>query len=640
MYCAAFFAVTSSSARALLMNGALTPLWLAYFACMCFGARVGGGGFVHATAGLVRGGAHPLGGVASTGLAVFGTGFVQTLANAAGASLDTFGPPAFGPAFARSVGPEFQGAAVSAISKFLPVPGSSGGDVRAVANAAIGSRSVPYAGPASAFAHRACLLVGGAEVGSLRSRPVPGRAGYTDPFIGRVCGTLVWIEQSASLGLPNELLFKVFAHAVGTYVDTDPDRHSYYESLFAVAGACRHWNSYVADCGGLWSTFRLTPHRLAASLVFWMSRIHRSPVDLRLSFDDLFALYHPRSTARAPRLGVRNSILHIAPAFNQCARLCIDAEASFAFPLLMQLLSIASGHLLVSLSLSRVYFAFLEDRVPPIDPTPNLFFQTGVPNLRFLRLVNAAVGWGNLDFYKRLEVFKLWGMRPPINPTADQLYAILVVARLLVRLSFREVECDALSLCAHPLFRLPALVELDLHLSGTLGVPEVLSRCRAPALRKLTLILDSDFDVRCLLACTSILERVVVLSLQVAGVPRESMSDLWSRFPLVERLDVSCSDVVAFNALDSPDGVYDTPILCPRLSQLTVRSVPPSDMKKYLQRRAASGFALRRLMMYQAVDFFEENEGELTWIAGNFGAGEFLMDPESDVDSSAGWLIH
>ncbi|KAJ7758269.1 hypothetical protein B0H16DRAFT_1720875 [Mycena metata] len=341
-----------------------------------------------------------------------------------------------------------------------------------------------------------------------------GHAGRCTPFIGTVCGITVWIEQTAALGLPNEILFQIMSDVTGPYRDAEPARHEHYTALFSLAATCRHWYTFLADCGGLWSSFCLTPHRLEASLEFWLSRIHHAPLDLRLYFDDLFALYHPRSTARAPRLGVRGTIGRIAPALSRCARLSIDAEATLSYPLLMRALGVASGRMLVSLAISRVYFAFLEDIVPPLDAAPNLFFRTGVPMLRFLRLCNATVGWGNLGFFERLEVLKLWGFRLPIGPTAVQLYTIISIAQYLVRLSLREVECDPLPPREHAFITCTFLVELDLHLSGTLGVPEVLSRCSFPALRKLSLILDAEFDLRCLLACSSLLGRVVVLTLQ------------------------------------------------------------------------------------------------------------------------------
>ncbi|KAJ7715117.1 hypothetical protein B0H16DRAFT_1742206 [Mycena metata] len=597
------------------------------FAGFC--SRAGGSHPVHKTAALVRGGGIPDNGAAGSELSALGFGAIQSLANA-GRPFDVALPAAFGAAFARAVALVVAEATLPALASHLFGPPRSSGGGRTSAAGSIAHLLVPRADQVLPVLQDGGLRVYDANGAAPWPRPALGRAGYTDPFLGRVCGKPVWIRQSATLGLPNEILFSIFSYAVGNYADADPARRIYYQRLFSIASACQHWNDYVGSCGGLWSTFRLTPHRLAASLSFWLSRIHRAPVDLRLSFDDMFALYHPRSTARAPRLGTRDSILRVSPAFSQCARLSIDADATYAFPLLMELLCVASGHLLVSLSITRVYFAFLEDRVPPIDPTPNLFFRSGVPRLRFLRLCNALVGWGNLEFYGRLEVFTVWAMRPPVNPTADQLYAILVVARFLVRLSMREVECDSLSPRVHPLFYLPSLVELDLHLSGTLGVPDVLARCRMPALRTLTLILDSEFDLRCILACSAMLERVVVLSLQVTGLS----------MPLVEHLDVSRSSAVAFSALHSPDGPYYTSNLCPRLSRLVVRNVPPSDMKDFLRRRAASGLVLHQLTMFQVVDFFESNETDLAWIAGTLGADAFHMDPEGGPSPSADWLLH
>ncbi|KAJ7039397.1 hypothetical protein C8F04DRAFT_1255102 [Mycena alexandri] len=512
-------------------------------------------------------------------------------------------------AFARVAAPLVVEAALPAISGFLGLSRYEGGD-----GLALEASDVGRAGVSSSELSQVAVACGpdvcgaGGDGGSICSTPAPGRAGYTIPFIGRVCGNTVWIRQSASLGLPNELLFAIFSYSSGRYVDTEPSRHAHYQSLLSVAGTCRHWYDYVGCCGGLWSSFTVTPHRLAASLNFWLSRIHRAPLDLQLSFDDLFALYHPRSTARAPRLGVRDTILRVAPALSQCARLSIDADSSSSYPLLMEKLSIASGHMLVSLSITRVYFAFLDGVIPPMDPTPNLFFRTGVPVLRFLRLCNATVGWGNLGFFERLEVLTLWGMHCSVGPTAVQLYAILAFAQLLVRLSLRQIECAPLPPGGCGFIALPCLVELDLHLSGTLGLPDTL---------------NSTLDV-CWLA------RVVVLSLQVSGVSREVLSDLWSLLPVVEELDLSSSGVVAFDALYSAGGPYDSSNHCPRLSCLTVRNVHPSDMKMFLQRRTASGLVVRRLTMFQVVDYFESSEADISWIADHVGPDAFCMDPDRE----------
>ncbi|KAJ7044251.1 hypothetical protein C8F04DRAFT_1250194 [Mycena alexandri] len=576
--------------------------------------------------------------------------------------LPRLGPSNAGLNLARAVAPGLADAVLPALSTLFDCAGLNSGDVGSFAPADELRFATPFAvcSPGDAVQHSAPDFC--ADSGRYTYAPSVGRAARTAPFVGMFVGS--WFgsssrEQpqfpsllslyandtlysflSASLGLPTEILLSIFAYAAGPYIDTEPHRHSYYQSIFAIAGACRHWHDFVGSCGSLWSSFCLAPHRLAASLDFWLSRVHRAPLDLRLSFDDLFALYHPPSTARAPRLGTRGTIHRVAPALSRCARLSIDAETTIAFPLLMCILGVADGHLLVSLSITRVYFAFLEDLVPPLDPAPNLFFKTGVPMLRFLRLCNATVGWDNLQFYLRLQVLKLWGIRRPINPTAVQLYYMLAAASCLIRLSLREVECDALPTREHAFFSWPYLVELDLHLSGTLGIPDVLSRCRMPALRKLTLVLDTKFDLRCLLACSAMLGHVVVLSLQVDGVSREVLSDLWGSLPLVEELDVSYSGLAAFEALYSPDGPCDGSHLCPRLSTLVVRSVPPIAMKQFLQRRFAAGFILRRLVMYQVVDFFEDGEADLTWIADLLGVGAFLMDPDRHPDSSMDWLNH
>ncbi|KAJ7021222.1 hypothetical protein C8F04DRAFT_1274054 [Mycena alexandri] len=483
-------------------------------------------------------------------------------------------------AFARVAAPLVVEAALPAISGFLGLSRYEGGD-----GLALEASDVGRAGVSSSELSQVAVACGpdvcgaGGNGRSICSTPAPGRAGYTIPFIGRVCGNPVWIRQSASLGLPNELLFAIFSYSSGRYVDTEPSRHAHYQSLLSVAG-------------------------------FWLSRIHRAPLDLQLSFDDLCALYHPRSTACAPRLGVRDTILRVAPALSQCARLSIDADSSSSYPLLMEKLSIASGHMLVSLSITRVYFAFLDGVIPPMDPTPNLFFRTGVPVLRFLRLCNATVGWGNLGFFERLEVLTLWGMHCSVGPTAVQLYAILAFAQLLVRLSLRQIECAPLPPGGCGFIALPCLVELDLHLSGTLGLPDTL---------------NSTLDV-CWLA------RVVVLSLQVSGVSREVLSDLWSLLPVVEELDLSSSGVVAFDALYSAGGPYDSSNHCPRLSCLTVRNVHPSDMKMFLQRRTASGLVVRRLTMFQVVDYFESSEADISWIADHVGPDAFCMDPDRERD--------
>ncbi|KAJ7035863.1 hypothetical protein C8F04DRAFT_1258506 [Mycena alexandri] len=624
------------------MNGFLAAIWFSWLVGVCICAdgsrRIQDAALVSNAVGFARSGAGAA--ALSIGGALRFTGSTP-VGTPSSRSLLQLLSPELGVAFAGAFAPALADVGFPVLSSFLHCPGPDVGSDAFVANGVFGS-AVPlsehYELEPVQTADSRLTQPAHADACS----PRVGRAGRTSPFIGTVCGILilVWIEQSASLGLPNEILYKIFTDTAGPYDDTEPARHEHYQSLFSLAGTCRHWNDFLGGCGGLWSSFRLTPHRLTASLDFWLSRIHNAPLDLTLSFDDLFALYHPRSTARAPRLGVRGTIIRVAPALSSCAHLSVDAEAITAFPLLMQALGIASGHILVSLSITRVYFAFLEDLVPPFDPAPNLFFRTGVPMLRFLRLCNATVGWDNIQFFLRLEVLKLWGFRRPISPTAVQLYAILAVTRYLVRLSLREVECDALPPRDRDFIAWPHLVELDLHLSGTLGVPEVLSRCRFTVLRKLSLILDTEFDVRCLLACSAMLGRIVVLTLQVDGVSREVLSELWSSLPLVEDADLSSSGLVAFEALHSPDGPYDSSNLCPRLANLSVSGVMPSVMRRFLERRAASHVFLRRLVMYQVVDFFEAGEADLDWIAAFLDGDSFFMDPDLAPDFSMRWLNH
>ncbi|KAJ7712516.1 hypothetical protein B0H16DRAFT_1729349 [Mycena metata] len=173
----------------------------------------------------------------------------------------------------------------------------------------------------------------------------------------------------------------------------------------------------------------------------------------------------------------------VASALSRCGRLSIDAEATTAFPLLMRLLEVAHGNLLVSFSITRVYFAFLENLVPPLDPVPSPFFRTRIPMSQFLSLCDALFGPAR---------FKLWGIRHSINPSAAvQLRAILAVACSLVCLVLPEFDCNGTPPGASTLFAYPHLVELDLHLSGTKGVPDVLSRCQLSVLRKSTVVLGT-----------------------------------------------------------------------------------------------------------------------------------------------------
>ncbi|KAJ7753755.1 hypothetical protein B0H16DRAFT_1459234 [Mycena metata] len=625
------------------MNALFRLIWLSCLVggVVCGDARGGGGRGIQQAYSVGGGSVHLGGGVA----AALGAAGARIVSGAAARSAVAFSSAlvasdnAGGAFSARAVAPVLAKAVPPARTAWPDGPDAQYGDagasvasiVRSVAPSVV--RSLGGTGAQAARVARAVSV-------PYVYAPVVGRACRTDPFVGVVCEILVWIEQSASLGLPNEILLQIFLLAVGPHSDAEPRRHAHYRTLFAIAGSCRHWADFVGSAGGLWSSFSLTPHRLTASLDYWLSRVHGAPLDLHLAFDDLFALYHPPSTARAPRLDTRGTIARVAPALSRCARLSVDAEASIAFPAIMRALCNANGRLLVSLSIARVYIAFLEDIVPPLDSVPNLFFRTGVPMLRFLRLCNTTVGWNNLQFYLGLEVFKLWGIRRPINPTALQLYAMLAIARCLVRLSMREVECDALPPCTHAFFTLLRLIELDLHLSGTLGVPDVLSRCRMPALRKLSLIADTEFDVRCLLACSQLLGRVIILSLQVNQVSREVLSELWANLLLVEELDISASGLPAFQALHSPDGPHGSSHLCPKLTTLVVRNVPPVAMKRFLQRRVSSGLTLQRLVMYQAVDFFEDGEADLAWIANLLGPDAFSMDPDRDLDSPMDWLKH
>ncbi|KAJ7041690.1 hypothetical protein C8F04DRAFT_1176787 [Mycena alexandri] len=287
----------------------------------------------------------------------------------------------------------------------------------------------------------------------------------------------------------------------------------------------------------------------------------------------------------------------------------------------------ASGELLVSLSLTRVTLAFLDGRLPRPNFIPDLFLRTGIPHLRFLRLRGATVGWDGHRYYPRLEVLIVQDLPPLICFTALQLYFILASSCSLMYLSLPNVSCDALPPYHHAFFSCMYILELDLYLNGTLGVPDVLSRCDMPSLRKLTLILESEFDLRCLLAC-SFLERVVVMSLEAPNFPREALTDLWSRMPSIVDLDIGRAGFTAFDALYSPDGLFDCQHLCPKLRRL------------FLERRTAAGLILDHLTMFRVADFFERAEADIDWLSNTLGAEQFQIDPDCELSVTPRWTEH
>ncbi|KAJ7723244.1 hypothetical protein B0H16DRAFT_1895880 [Mycena metata] len=489
-------------------------------------------------------------------------------------------------------------------------------------------------------AEAALVHVGSPRTHSARRGAYARSGSVAASFFGTIFGRRVRIDQIADLGLPTEVLSEVFSLAVGTYDPTNRVGPSSVQSQLAIASVCKYWSYLVHGLGCLWSTFEVNPYQLEAPLLARLSRLHRTPIDLTLHFDDLFSLYHPRSTLAAPRLGVRDTILRVGPLLGSCRRLCIAAEDSFAFPLLLEILRFTSGALLVSLSLSRISFAFLEGRIAAPNLSPVLYFFSGVPLLRFLRLDNVCVGWEDRKYYAVLEVLDFRHMRAPINPPSVALYALLAAAPFLVRLSLDDIECGPLPPWEHPFFTCGYLVELYLHLTGTIGVANVLSRCLMPALHTLTLVLDAEFDLRCILACASLLERVVVLTLQATGLPRETISELWISVPLLQVLDLSAAGLLALDALYTPNGPFFTVHHCPRLSTLTVSDVSPSVMRRFVQRRADDGLRLQRLTMYRAVDFFESSELDVEWLLDFFGPDAFAMDPEFDCSGSLKWREH
>ncbi|KAJ7019102.1 hypothetical protein C8F04DRAFT_1198092 [Mycena alexandri] len=476
-------------------------------------------------------------------------------------------------------------------------------------------------------------------IGLARGGAYAGRGGNADPFVGRVLGKAIWIVQHVTFGFPNEILLQIFSHSIGDFHQSAPARQAYVRTLYAIIGTCRHWAHFV-DCNRcLWASYDLNPFRLTSSVDLWLSKLYGVPIDLRLDFDDLFSLYHPVSTAAAPRLSVRNTILRAAPVLGSCARLSINAEETFSYPFLLELLCAASGRLLVSLSLTRVTLAFMEGFLPPPTLAPNLFFKTGVPLLRFLRLRNATPGWDDHKFYPRLEVLVVHDLHALICFTAIQLYLILLSCSSLMYLSLRDVPCDALPPRPHAFFSCVYLLELDLHLTGTLGIPDVLSRCEMPSLRKLSLTLDSEFDLRCLLAC-SFLEQVAVLSLEAPSFTREVMTELWSRLPSVEDLDIGRAGFTAFDALYSLDGPFDAQHFCPKLRCLTVVDVCPSYARRFLERRFAAGFILVQLTMFRAADFSERVESDVDWLSNVLGADHFKIDPDCELFVAPQWIEH
>ncbi|KAJ7120556.1 hypothetical protein C8R43DRAFT_1136730 [Mycena crocata] len=159
----------------------------------------------------------------------------------------------------------------------------------------------------------------------------------------------------------------------------------------------------------------------------------------------------------------------------------------------------------------------------------------------------------------------------------------------LVRLSIRNVGCSNGPASPADTLVFATVVEFDLFFgSATVSLSTIIVRLRFPAIRVLHFKAESESAVVWLNACSTILHSVKHFTFDGSLDLGVWLPTTFSLMPLLNRLDMMSHDWVVFRSIKIAGALTEGPglIACPDLSYLVTSSVEPSEVRRFVERRA------------------------------------------------------